>query len=145
MRSLVIFEIVIYNFSDCRSVPPLEQSLNLPKMPYKRVLIIDDETDFCLLFKNYFVKKNYEVEISHTLKDGLDTIEKFKPDILFLDNNLPDGLGWEQTEYITKNYPNIRINLISAYQYNPIISEKFSSIRIWEKPISMSELNQYLN
>jgi|SRR6185312_9297404 len=114
-------------------------------MPYKRVLIIDDETDFCLLFKNYFVKKNYEVEISHTLKDGMESIEKFKPDILFLDNNLPDGLGWEKTEYITKNYPNIRINLISAYQYNPSISEKFSSIRIWEKPISMSELNQYLN
>jgi DNA-binding NtrC family response regulator len=114
-------------------------------MPYKRVLIIDDEADFCLLFKNYFVKKNYEVEISHTLKDGMENIEKFRPDILFLDNNLPDGLGWEQTEYITKNYPDIRINLISAYQYNPSISEKFSSIRIWEKPISMSELNQYLN
>ena len=114
-------------------------------MPYKRVLIIDDETDFCLLFKNYFVKKNYEVEISHTLKDGMDNIEKFKPDIIFLDNNLPDGLGWEKTEYITRNYPNISINLISAYQYNPIISDKFSSVRIWEKPISMSELNQYLN
>ena len=114
-------------------------------MSYKRVLIIDDEADFCLLFKNYFVKKNYEVEISHTLKEGMENIEKFQPDILFLDNNLPDGLGWEKTEYITKNYPNIRINLISAYQYNPSISEKFSSIRIWEKPISMSELNQYLN
>ncbi|HEY4153960.1 MAG TPA: response regulator [Puia sp.] len=114
-------------------------------MPEKRVLIIDDEADFCLLIKNYFVKKNYEVHISHTLKEGMESLENFKPDILFLDNNLPDGLGWEKTEYITKNYPNIRINLISAYQYNPTISEKFSSVKIWEKPISMSELNQYLN
>lgn len=114
-------------------------------MTHKRVLIIDDETDFCLLIKNYFVKKNYEVHISHTLKEGLDSLELFKPDILFLDNNLPDGLGWEKTEYISKRYPNLRINLISAYHYNPAISKQFTSIRIWEKPISMSDLNQYLN
>jgi two-component SAPR family response regulator len=114
-------------------------------MPDKRVLIIDDEADFCLLIKNYFIKKNYEVHVSNTLKDGMDSLKDFKPDILFLDNNLPDGLGWEQTEYICKQYPNIRINLISAYQYNPKISEQFSSIKIWEKPISLTDLNQYLN
>jgi DNA-binding response OmpR family regulator len=114
-------------------------------MPDKRILIIDDEADFCLLIKNYFVKKNYEVFISHTLKEGMDILENYKPDILFLDNNLPDGLGWEKTEYICKHYPDTRVNLISAYQYNPTISKQFSSIRIWEKPISMSDLNKYLN
>jgi two-component system OmpR family response regulator len=114
-------------------------------MPVKRVLIIDDEADFCLLIKNYFLKKNYEVHISHTLKDGMDSLQSFKPDILFLDNNLPDGLGWEQTAYITQHFPNTRINLISAYQYNPNIAEQFTSIKIWEKPISLTDLNQYLN
>ncbi|MFI5124261.1 MAG: response regulator [Chitinophagales bacterium] len=114
-------------------------------MPDKRVLIIDDETDFCLLIKNYFVKKNYEVFVSHTLKDGMDCLEKINPDILFLDNNLPDGLGWEKTEYIRMRYPHIRINLISAFQYNPDVFKQNASIKIWEKPISLSELNQYLN
>ena len=114
-------------------------------MPDKRVLIIDDETDFCLLIKNYFVKKNYEVFVSHTLKDGMDCLEKIKPDILFLDNNLPDGLGWEKTEYISKHYPHVSINLISAFQYNPDAFKQNASVKIWEKPISLSELNQYLN
>lgn len=114
-------------------------------MADKRVLIIDDEADFCLLIKNYFVKKNYEVYISHTLKEGMDFLENVKPDILFLDNNLPDGLGWEKTEFICTHYPNTRINLISAYQYNPTISQQFSSIKIWEKPISLTDLNKYLN
>jgi DNA-binding response OmpR family regulator len=111
----------------------------------KRVLIIDDEADFCLLIRNYFVKKNYEVHISYTLREGMHSLENFKPDILFLDNNLPDGLGWEKTEYICKTYPNLRVNLISAYQYNPSIASQFPTIRIWEKPISLSELNRYLN
>ena len=111
----------------------------------ERVLIIDDETDFCLLMKNYLVRKNYEVHISHTLGEGMKNLEKIKPDIIFLDNNLPDGLGWEKTEYISQHFPNTRINLISAYQYDHSISDKLTSVRIWEKPISLKDLNKYLN
>jgi len=111
----------------------------------KRVLIIDDETDFCLLMKNYFVRKNYEVHIFHTLQEGMKNLDAIKPDIIFLDNNLPDGLGWEQTEYIVQHFPKTRINLISAYQYDHSITEKLSSVRIWEKPISLTDLSKYLN
>ena len=111
----------------------------------KRVLIIDDETDFCLLMKNYFGRKNYEVFIFHTLEEGMRNLDTIRPDIIFLDNNLPDGLGWEQTEYISKHFPNTRINLISAYQYDHSISDKLTSVRIWEKPISLTDLNKYLN
>jgi two-component system, OmpR family, response regulator len=111
----------------------------------KRVLIIDDETDFCLLMKNYFVRKNYEVYIFHTLEEGMKNLDAVNPDIIFLDNNLPDGLGWEKTDYISKNFPHTRINLISAYQYDHRISEKSASVRIWEKPISLTDLNKYLN
>jgi two-component system, OmpR family, response regulator len=111
----------------------------------KRVLIIDDETDFCLLMKNYFVRKNYEVHIFHTLSEGMKNLDLIKPDIIFLDNNLPDGLGWEKTEYISQHFPKTRINLISAYQYDHSISERLTSVRIWEKPISLTDLNKYLN
>lgn len=111
----------------------------------KRVIIIDDETDFCLLMKNYFVRKDYEVHIFHTLAEGMKNLVKINPDIIFLDNNLPDGLGWDQTEYISKHFPKTRINLISAYQYDHSLKDKLSSVRIWEKPISLTDLNKYLN
>ena len=117
----------------------------LQNMPRKKVLIIDDETDFCLLLKNYFVRKNYEVHISHTLSDGMHTLESIHPDILFLDNNLPDGLGWEKAEFITQHYSKTQVNLISAYQYNSSLTEQFPSVKIWEKPINISELNNYLS
>ncbi len=89
----------------------------------KRVVIIDDETDFCLLMKNYFLRKNFEVHIFHTLEEGMKNMDSIKPDIIFLDNNLPDGLGWEKTKYISEHFPNARINLISAYQYDHSFSE----------------------
>ena len=114
-------------------------------MSDRRVLIIDDETDFCLLIKTYLTRRNFEVHISHTLEEGLKSLENVKPDILFLDNNLPDGLGWEQTAYITNHFPQTRINLISAYQYNPNMAQQYPGVRIWEKPISLNELSNYLN
>ena len=111
----------------------------------QRVVIIDDETDFCLLMKNYLVRRNFEVHIFHTLAEGMKHISEINPDIIFLDNNLPDGLGWEKAEYILHHFPNTRINLISAFQYDHSYSEKLSTVRIWEKPISLTDLNKYLN
>jgi DNA-binding response OmpR family regulator len=62
----------------------------------KKVLIIDDEVDLCLLMKAYFLRKNYEVYIAHTLSDGLNRLGQIIPDYLFIDYNLPDGLGWDK-------------------------------------------------
>ena len=53
----------------------------------KKILIIDDEIDFCSIMKGYFGRKNYEVFVAYTLQSGLFLIDEENPDILFLDNN----------------------------------------------------------
>jgi DNA-binding response OmpR family regulator len=58
-----------------------------------KVLMIDDEVDYCQIMKNFFTKRNYEVYLAYTLNDGLNLLNSVRPDILFLDNNLPDGQG----------------------------------------------------
>jgi DNA-binding response OmpR family regulator len=50
----------------------------------KKVLIIDEEVDLCLLMKTYFLRKNYEVFIAHTFDDGLTKAKECQPDIIFL-------------------------------------------------------------
>jgi len=108
-------------------------------MKNKKVLIIDDEVDFGLLLKNFFVKRDYEVYVSYSLNEGMEIMDSIKPDLIFLDNNLPDGFGWSKTEYILNKYPGVLLNLISAY-YVPKTSS--TSFRILEKPIGIEELNQ---
>jgi two-component system, OmpR family, response regulator len=109
-----------------------------------KVAIIDDELDFCLLLENYFVKKNYEVHVSHTLSEGLITLETFRPDIVFLDNHLPDGLGWEKAEYILAKYEHTKLNLMSAFDFCSNQVSREGSVKVWEKPISLKDLNRYL-
>ena len=70
----------------------------------RKILIIDDETDFCLLLKAYFVRKKYDVYLSYSLNQGMKLLEEVKPDIIFLDNNLPDGFGWEKLKTLKKYF-----------------------------------------
>jgi DNA-binding response OmpR family regulator len=107
-----------------------------------KILIIDDEEDFCLLMKMYFSRINYSVQISYTLKTGLEMIDQYQPDILFLDNNLPDGHGWLCVNDIMKRWPNIQIHLISAFKPGTDHITNPANLRVWEKPICLEELQK---
>ena len=107
----------------------------------KKILIIDDEVDFCLIMKGYFSRKNYEVFVAYTLQTGLFLLDENKPDILFLDNNLPDGQGWKYVDPIVEKNPHLEIYLISAHQSKSSFTSPNKNIVVWEKPISMQILN----
>ncbi len=110
----------------------------------KRVLIVDDEIDLCLMIKVFLTKKNYEVHTAHTIKEGVSLINSVMPDSLLLDNNLPDGMGWSMAEKLRETYPDMHITLISAFHAAkdyPLVSD---SINVLEKPISLKDIELYL-
>lgn len=106
-----------------------------------KILIVDDELDFCMLMENYFTEKGYDAFIASTLLDGMRLLEKIKPAIVFLDNNLPDGEGWTKVKEIITAYPELNVNLISAYGVKPELGMDSGNIRFWEKPISADQLD----
>lgn len=112
-------------------------------MQKQKVLIIDDEVDFCMIMQSYFSKKNCEVTITYTLMEGMQALNNIKPDILFLDNNLPDGHGWEFVEEIVEKFPQLKIYLISAYRREKDFSNPFPNTTVWEKPLSIGILNSH--
>ncbi len=113
-------------------------------MGKKKVLIIDDEVDFCLLMQFYLSKKNCEVQISHTLKEGMGILENDNPDIVILDNNLPDGLGWPAAKNILAVIPDVQLFLISANKSNNKPEISSSHFHVVEKPISITQIDNFL-
>ncbi len=106
----------------------------------KTILIIDDEQDLCSLLKVYFSRKNYVVHYTHTLQEGVKEMQNLHPDILFLDNNLPDGIGWMQVETFLKVNPELKLYLMSGYQ--PRAPEiPGVQFQVLTKPISFSDLD----
>ncbi|MDB5211975.1 MAG: response regulator [Sediminibacterium sp.] len=111
----------------------------------RKVLIIDDETDECLLISAFLSRKNYEVKCAHTLGEGFEKLKTEQPDALLLDNNLPDGLGWSRAEEIRKQFPLIQITLISANGASAYpVTANGSGFDKLEKPISFQTLENYL-
>lgn len=108
----------------------------------RKVLIIDDEIDLCLLLKSYFLRKNYEVYLSHTLEEGTSFLKTLQPDIVFLDNNLPDGTGWAAAPELATEHQNLFIVLISAF--HPVTPDMPDPNRykVIEKPISLTDLDK---
>jgi DNA-binding NtrC family response regulator len=110
----------------------------------RTVLVIDDEIDFCLLLKSYFLRKNYEVYLSHTLQEGVAFLNSIQPDVLFLDNNLPDGVGWSVAPTLAADYPKMYINLISAFHPVAPAMPTSTNYSIIEKPLRLSDLDKQL-
>ena len=108
-----------------------------------KVLIIDDEPDSCLLWRSFLTQLKYNVFTALTLRQGLELVESVKPDIIFLDNNLPDGLGWDQLDTIQNKIPHCRINLVSAYDFDP---EKYKrpNVNVLRKPVTLSRIRSLL-
>lgn len=115
-------------------------------MSRKKIVIIDDEEDLCHLMKAYFLELNHDVFLANTLGRGLSLIKEVSPDVVFIDNNLPDGLGWEKMSYLMQEYPSCKINLISAYDYLPpdLKDRENHTVNILEKPLRLNTLKDYL-
>lgn len=109
-------------------------------------MIIDDEEDLCHLMKTYFLELNHDVFLANTLRSGLLLMKEVCPDVVFIDNNLPDGLGWEKMAFIMEEYPSCKINLISAYDYLPpdLKDREYHTVSILEKPLRLNELKDYI-
>ncbi len=108
----------------------------------KKVLIIDDESDLCLLLKEYFHRKGNEVLIAHTLKEGRKLMQDILPDIVFLDNNLPDGPGWEIAKYIVTDFPSVLLVLISSFSQSVADMPEGAKYVAIEKPIRITDLDK---
>ncbi len=81
----------------------------------KRALIIEDESDMCLLL-NIMLGAN-EVELDHVnnLSAAREYLKSENPSVVILDNKLPDGFGVDFISFIKNNYPSIKIIMISGY------------------------------
>lgn len=107
-----------------------------------KVLIIDDEVDLSLLLKSYLTKKGYDAEIKHSINEGLVALKESQPAILFLDNNLPDGHGWELAPQLAIDYPGMFIFFISAFHPSRPEMPSNSRFVVIEKPVSIAEMDK---
>lgn len=80
-----------------------------------KVLIIDDELDVCYLLSGILTRKKLNTSYVNTLGDAEVAMRNDVPDLIFLDNHLPDGYGLDFISYIKKKLPLTKIIMITAH------------------------------
>ncbi|MBD0277533.1 MAG: response regulator [Flavisolibacter sp.] len=85
------------------------------KKKVKKVLVIEDEGDMCLLLNIMLTGKEMEVEHVKNLSAAEEYLKQEQPSVVLLDNKLPDGFGVDFISFIKKNYPSVKIIMISGF------------------------------
>jgi two-component system, OmpR family, response regulator len=80
-----------------------------------KVLIVDDELDICYLLSGMLKQRNFRAAFVNSLSDAVTALQADPPSLLFLDNHLPDGFGLDFIPFVKKNYPEIKVVMITAH------------------------------
>ncbi len=81
----------------------------------KKVLIIEDEADMCLLLNIMLTGKEMELDHVNSLSAAKEYLNDEMPSVIILDNKLPDGMGVDFIRFIKENYVDIKIVMISGF------------------------------
>jgi two-component system, OmpR family, response regulator len=107
----------------------------------KKILIVEDEGDMCLLLTIMLQKKKTDIEHVKTLAAAEEYLRKEHPDVVILDNKLPDGFGIDFISFIKSKYPSIKIIVISGFTVSAKDVALFNGADIFlEKPFTKNQL-----
>ena len=86
----------------------------LPDGCRKRILIVDDETVLAENLGVYFTNAGATVAVAHTGEEAIETADRFGPDCVIADCNLPGISGMETLRLISSRHPEAVTVLITG-------------------------------
>jgi two-component system OmpR family response regulator len=71
-------------------------------MPPAKILVVDDDPAIRNLILRFLSQRSYQMESADNGKAALEIFSQFNPDLVILDVNLPDALGYNLCEEMQK-------------------------------------------
>jgi DNA-binding response OmpR family regulator len=83
-------------------------------METKKILLVDDEPDFCELLREFLAGKGYQTTTANSGTEALTTYEQERPDLVLLDIVMPDMCGLEVLRKLKTLDPKANVVMVSA-------------------------------
>ena len=80
----------------------------------KNVLLIEDEPELYILLRGILEPEGLELDHAGSIAEAGYFLERKRPDLVLLDNRLPDGHGLHFIGALRKQHPGIKIIVISG-------------------------------
>lgn len=114
----------------------------------KKVLIVDDEETLTWSMAKSLSKDRdkYEVIIANNGKEAINILKKNKVDLVITDIRMPDINGLDLLVKIRKEYPEIKVIIMTAYGSSDVQKEanRRGSIYYVEKPFEISDIRKII-
>jgi two-component system response regulator HydG len=81
----------------------------------RKILVVDDDIDICLLLSRFLTKNDFEVTTTHSGKKALELIKGTFFDLVLCDFRLGDMDGFEVLKKTKEINAEIRIVIITGY------------------------------
>ncbi len=110
------------------------------------VVIIDDEPDAVKFIQGIIEEYCPNLAIAGTAnsaRDGVSVITQKKPDLVFLDVQMPHGSGFDLLSSFTEK--SFDVIFITAFNHYAIQAIKFSAVDYILKPVNISEFIEAVN
>ena len=106
----------------------------------KRILLVDDEPDFCSIVQGQLEKEGFDVEVAYDGVEGLEKVKANPPDAIILDVMMPEMDGYETCKKLKSDdkYADIPILMLTA------VADKVSSTRYSHYDGMSMEADDYL-
>ena len=112
----------------------------------KKILIIEDEGEMCFVLNLLLNQDNTSLDHVKNLLAADEYLKKEQPNIVILDNKLPDGYGVDFISHLKKNYPSIKIIMISGFDTSVRDVALYNGADFFlEKPFTKAQLCQSID
>ena len=81
----------------------------------ERILIVDDDLSLCHFLKKTLSQKGYEIITCHTGRDAGESVNEQEPNLVLLDNKLPDRAGLDILKELKENKPKMPVVIMTAF------------------------------
>jgi two-component system OmpR family response regulator len=111
----------------------------------KKILIVEDEGEMCLMLNILLSHEDLELDHVNNLLAAEEYLQKQKPSVMILDNRLPDGFGIDYVSYIKKNYPEIKVIMMTGQDASARdVALENGADYFLEKPFTKAQLYESL-
>jgi len=111
-------------------------------MNQKLILVVDDEEVVREMLEDTLTGEGYRVETAGDGREALEKIERLNPDVVLLDNRMPELTGVEVLEFIHRTGNQIPVILMTAYGSTEVTIQamKLGAFDYIVKPFKLNDL-----
>lgn len=112
----------------------------------RKVLIVDDDSEICELVSIALRNRGIKVRAAMTGKEGIDEFNRFEPDLVLLDNRLPDLAGNEVARMLKETAAGKKALIIAMSGVE--LSQEEADVALYaghiKKPFKLSDMAKYV-